>query len=111
MSTEPGWTAPTCALPAAERPLRLAEFDALFATALRHQSRPAPTRLRLVLDAAAEATAPELTAREAACCSFFAFSFTRAGGELVLDVDVPAASACVLDALAARATAAGAGPA
>lgn len=30
-SGDQGWAPPACTLPAAERPLRLAEFDALFA--------------------------------------------------------------------------------
>lgn len=40
-----------CTLPTAQQPLRLAGFDALFATALAVVRRPEPTRLRLILDA------------------------------------------------------------
>ncbi len=98
-----------CTLPTAERPLRLAEFDDLFATALRGQHRPTPTRLRWELDPAAEATARDLTARESACCSFFTFTFdsrrTAPGGPLELLAEVPAGQVAVLDALAARAAA------
>ncbi|GAA0793635.1 hypothetical protein GCM10009524_00840 [Spirilliplanes yamanashiensis] len=92
-----------CTLPTADRPLRLAEFDDLFATALRAQRRMAPTRLRWHLDPAAETTA----GRETACCSFFTFTFaapgTQGAGALHLDVQVPAAHVDVLDALAERA--------
>jgi hypothetical protein len=105
MSSNVTWVPAACTLPTAERPLRLAEFDALFATALRGQQRLSPTRLRWRLDPAAEHTARDLTARESACCSFFTFTFAPADGDLRLDVDVPASQADMLDALAARATA------
>jgi hypothetical protein len=54
---ERGWVPEACTLPTAERPLRLAEFDQLFATALREQQRLSPTVLRWVIDPAAEAAA------------------------------------------------------
>jgi hypothetical protein len=92
-----------CTLPTVEQPLRLAEFDDLFATSLRGQQRLSPTVLRWQLDPAADATARELTARESSCCSFFAFSFTPDGESLAVEVQVPAAHADVLDALADRA--------
>ena len=107
MSTEPGLSTPACTLPAAERPLRQAEFDTLFATAVRGQRRSAATRLRLVLDPAAEHEARDLTARETACCSFFTFTLTSVGDDLLLDIEVPPAHAQVLDSLARRAAAAG----
>jgi hypothetical protein len=94
-----------CILPTAERPLRLAEFDDLFAASLRGQQRVSPTRLRWRLDPAAEQRARELTGLESACCSFFSFTFTPADGAVQLDVVVPAAHVSVLDALAARAAA------
>jgi hypothetical protein len=99
------WVPQTCTLPAAERPARAAQFDELFATALRGQQRLAPTVLRWQLDAAAEASARELAGRESGCCSFFTFTFARAGDAVQVDVEVPAASARVLDALAERAAA------
>ncbi|MDX6236663.1 MAG: hypothetical protein QOG10_1478 [Kribbellaceae bacterium] len=119
MSTEPlaladtaEWAPQACALPTAEQPLRIAEFDDLFAASLRDLERLAPTRLQLRLDAASEAIARDLTARETSCCSFFAFDYTPAtGGELLLDVTVPQAHVTVLDALAARAAAAAGLPA
>ena len=95
------WVPETCALPAADRPARLAEFDELLATALRGPQRPSPTVLRWWLDPAAEPAARDLAARESACCTFFSFTFRRDGDALRLDVEVPAAHAGVLDALAA----------
>jgi hypothetical protein len=100
---EAGWVPEACTLPTVERPLRLAEFDHLFATALLGQQRIAPTRLRWRLDPAAQQSARDLTARESSCCSFFAFTFSGTGDELRLDVDVPAEQVAVLDALAGRA--------
>jgi MFS family permease len=94
-----------CTLPTAQRPLRLAEFDDLFATALRGQQRLSPTRLRWRLDPAAQPTARYLTGWETECCSFFSFTFTPAGDAVQLDVEVPDAHVDVLDALAERAAA------
>jgi hypothetical protein len=99
------WTPDACTLPTVERPLRLAEFDDLFATALREQRRLSPTSLRWRIDPAAEATARDLTARESSCCSFFSFAFGPDGDAVRLDVHVPAAQVDVLDALADRAAA------
>ena len=99
------WTPAACTLPTAARPLRLAEFDALFAAAVRGVDRPGPTRLSLTLaDAPGRAEqVRDLTAREGACCSFFAFDLT-AGDPMRLDISVPPAHRVVLDALAARIT-------
>ncbi|WP_433363170.1 hypothetical protein ACQPZX_31630 [Actinoplanes sp. CA-142083] len=94
-----------CTLPTAERPLRLAEFDELFASSLRNQQRISPTVLRWDLDPAAEATARDLTRRESECCSFFTFSFAPELGTLRLDVEVPATQVEVLDGLSERAAA------
>ena len=97
-----------CTLPTAERPLRLAEFDALFATAVRRVDTAGPThvRLRLTGPAGLAATVRDLTARETACCSFFAFTVTPEpaddGEALILDVEVPARYADVLASLAGR---------
>jgi len=104
-----GWVPDACTLPTVEQPLRVAELDELFSTALRTQ-RTASTRLRWTLDPAAEERARDLTARESRCCSLFTFTFTPAGDTLHLDVQVPAAQVHVLDALAARAAAAGTQP-
>ena len=100
------WVPAACTLPTAEQPLRVAELDELFATALRAVSRLGPTHLRLVLDGAGqvEATTRGLAERERDCCSFFTFNLTRTGDDrLLLDVQVPADHTDVLEALAARA--------
>jgi hypothetical protein len=99
------WVPDACSLPSAELPLRLAEFDELFATAVRGEHRLSATRLRLLLDPAAEPRARDLTGRETQCCSFFTFTFAPADGAVQLDVEVPAAHVDVLDALAQRAKA------
>ena len=99
------WVPDACTLPTVERPLRLAEFDDLFAAALRGQRRISPTVLRWRLDPAAEATARDLAGRESLCCSFFSFTFVPDGDWLHLDVRVPPAQVAVLDALAGRAAA------
>jgi hypothetical protein len=94
-----------CTLPTAEQPLRVAEFDALFAEAVRGVARPERTRLRLELVFSPEgaARAAELAVRENGCCSFFAFTLAIAGGGLALEVTVPPEQVGVLDALHARA--------
>ncbi|WCN83919.1 hypothetical protein [Micromonospora sp. LH3U1] len=99
------WVPESCTLPNAQRPLRLAEFDDLFATALREQQRLSPTHLRWRLDPAAEPTARDLTDRESSCCSFFSFTIARDADALRLDVQVSAAHVDVLDALTQRAAA------
>lgn len=104
MST-PAWApVDACTLPTEERPLREAEFDAVFATALRGVERPEPDRLRLTFDA--DARIEDLVARESSCCAFFDFRLTPTTGGLVLDVRVPAARVTVLDGLARKAEAA-----
>ncbi|MGC5022387.1 hypothetical protein [Micromonospora sp. DT47] len=105
MSIDQGWVPQACTLPTREQPLRLAEFDELFTTALREQRRRGPTRLRWRLDPAAEDTVRDLTARESECCSFFTFAVTRTGSAVEVDVRVPDAHVEVLDALVARAAA------
>jgi hypothetical protein len=111
-----GWLAvDACTLPAADRPLRLAEFDDLFATALRAIERPdAAVRARLVLsggDDLAERV-QSLADAETECCSFFTFTLTPLASDevdaadgtvLALDIEVPVARADVLAALVQRA--------
>lgn len=97
-----GWVPAACTLPTTEQPLRIAEFDDLFAT-VRGAERPEPTRLILSLDAPAAAVR-DLAARESECCSFFGFDVTERPGGVRLTIDVPPAHVDVLDALAARAT-------
>src|ERR1043166_3816971 len=99
-----------CTLPTAEQPVRLAEFDALFSTATGVEAlSPTRARMRLVGPAGLAAQVRDLTAREAECCSFFTFTVTHepAGdGEMViLDIEVPAAQAGVLESMVKRASA------
>ncbi|MDH2424179.1 hypothetical protein [Sphaerisporangium sp. TRM90804] len=104
-SLEHGWVPSTCTLSADRRPLRLAEFDALFARSVRVVDRVGADRLRLELafsPAVAAATA-ELMARESGCCSFFVFTLTISGERLGLEVGVPERNVSVLDALQERA--------
>ena len=92
-----------CTLPTEQQPLRVAEFDELFATSLHQVQRRDPRRLRLVLKADAEPSARELADRESSCCTFFDFRFSREAARLVLDIRVPRRRTDVLDSLAARA--------
>ncbi|MEU8287645.1 hypothetical protein AB0C01_25290 [Micromonospora sp. NPDC048905] len=102
---EQTWAPEACTLPSLQRPLRLAEFDDLFTTALLEQQRLSPTELRWRLDLTAEASARDLTDRESSCCSFFTFTINRDADALRLAVQVPAAHVDILDALAHRAAA------
>ncbi|SFO92598.1 hypothetical protein SAMN04489713_110262 [Actinomadura madurae] len=101
-----GWAPQACTLPTAKRPLRVAEFDALFTEAVREVRPDGPGRVRLVLRPGPEVAgrAAELAARETGCCSFFTFTLTATGGELTLDVSAGDRHSGVLDALTSRAT-------
>lgn len=100
-----------CTLPIAERPLRLAEFDDLFATAVRRVDPVSATHARMHLTGPAGLAdrVRDLAARETECCSFFTFTTTAepaTGGEaVVLDIEVPASHADVLESLVQRASA------
>lgn len=100
-----GWAPESCTLPAAQRPVRSADFDEFFAGAVLGVERTSPTGLRLELEPGprAAARAAELAAAEVGCCSFFTFTLTVTGPGLTLDITAPASHAAVLDALAARA--------
>lgn len=87
-----------CTLPTAERPLRVAEFDALFATAARAVEWIGPARARVVLDSP-DSAVRDLTAREAACCSFFDFTVTGNDHRAVLEIHAPERYADVLASL------------
>lgn len=91
-------------MPAAERPLREAEFDELFTTSVRAAHRRAPTELRLDLDATEQVAmrTAALVLRETECCSFFTFSLTTTNGQLQLEIAVPETYVEVLDALQTR---------
>lgn len=97
-------TADACTLPTADRPLRLAELDALFATAVRSvERRGNEVRMHLVGGEGLVMQVRDLTAREASCCSFFTFRLDGTDQDLTLDIAVPPARQDVLDALADRA--------
>ncbi len=101
-------TPDACTLPTVDRPLRLAEWDALFATVTTSVNRIDPLRARWGLrpDPVVAARAADLLVRETRCCSFVTFALTATGGQLTLDVSTPAGQVAVLDALVTRARAA-----
>ncbi|MFF4346235.1 hypothetical protein [Streptomyces sp. NPDC001530] len=105
------WVPASCTLPTTEQPLRVAQFDALFAERLAASSRPDRLRVEMVLTGGpdVEDRARDLVARESGCCSFFTFTVTPGPEQIRLDVEVDGAHEAVLDALHERATAA-AGP-
>ncbi|MGX1274296.1 hypothetical protein [Streptomyces phaeoluteigriseus] len=105
-----GWVPSSCTLPTRDRPLRVAEWDALFAERLTSLTRLGPLGLRLDLAAGpgVEDRVRDLVEREGGCCSFFTFTTTITGDALVrLDISVDRAHESVLDALAARTAATG----
>lgn len=102
---EPTWVPEACTLPAADQPLRLAEFDALFAADVTAVQQPSADTALLTLrpDASVAARAADLAVRETACCSFFEFTLTATGGQLAMQIRTPAAQIEVLDAVVERA--------
>jgi hypothetical protein len=106
-SDNPGWAPDSCTLPTADRPLRQAEFDRLFAEHVTAASRVAPGHLRLELAGPDDlaATVLDLTMRESECCSFFGFTVTPHGeSSLRLDIRVDETHIAVLDGIATRVT-------
>jgi hypothetical protein len=101
MAVPDDWAPDACTLPTADRPLRVAEFDDLFAFVVRGE-RSAPQRLDLVLRRIVESPARDLARRESQCCSFFTFGFEAAGADVVMHIAVPPEHVEVLDALEAR---------
>jgi hypothetical protein len=100
------WAPDACILPIGERPLRQAEFDELFSSAVQAAERVGPTHLRLALSGTAdlETVVRDLTDRETQCCSFFTFTIASpSSGRVNLDIQVPDAHIGVLNALASRA--------
>jgi hypothetical protein len=93
-----------CTLPTVDRPLRMAEFDEMFAAGTTSVSRIGPrvAQLELRPDPAVAARAADLTVRETQCCSFFTFALTATGGKLTLEVSTPEGQVSVLDALVDR---------
>jgi len=101
------WAPEACRLPTAERPLRVEEFGALFADALRRVDRETDTRLRLTLRRRPGTTGrvEDLVSRETECCSFFEFRVRSLEDAIVLDVAVPRGQVEVLDGLERQARA------
>lgn len=100
------WIPDSCTLPTSERPLRLNEFDELFAHSVRGVERLTPERARFTLDRSPEtaARAAHLAVRESACCLFFTFTLRASGDGLTMDVDVPPSQTSALDALTGQAS-------
>jgi hypothetical protein len=98
----------SCTLPTSERPLRLAEFDTLFRTAVTGQQRTSATVLELSLTPGPEvaAAAAALAVGESRCCSFFRFVITVDPREVQLTIRVPETHVDVLNAVADRVAAA-----
>ena len=101
MAIPEDWAPDACTLPTEERPLRVAEFDDLFAFVVRAERRE-PQRLDVVLRRLVEAPARDLARRESECCSFFTFDFEPVGNDVVMHIAVPPEHVAVLDALQAR---------
>ena len=97
-----------CTLPTADCPLRVADFDALFAAHLRRVERPAATEASLVMVGGPDLVdrVQRLADSESSCCAFFDFTVTERRDEVVLDVVVPPAYADVLAGLVSRAASA-----
>ncbi|MFE9642660.1 hypothetical protein ACFYO0_00565 [Streptomyces sp. NPDC006365] len=103
------WVPQSCTLPTEERPLRVAEWDALFSERLTSLSRPQPLHLRFDLagGGGVEDRVRDLVEREGGCCSFFTFTTTPGEDLIRLDISADQEHEAVLDALAARTAAAG----
>ncbi|MEU9082874.1 hypothetical protein [Streptomyces sp. NPDC048357] len=109
---DPEWVPQSCTLPTEATPLRVAEWDTLFAERLTSLSRPEALRLRLTLvgGPGVEDRVSDLVERESACCSFFVFTITPGESAILLDIAVDHDHADVLESLAVRAGAAGGTP-
>ncbi|MEU9429077.1 hypothetical protein AB0D87_40820 [Streptomyces sp. NPDC048342] len=100
------WVPQSCTLPAEERPLRVAEWDALSAERLTSLSRPGPLRLHLDLAGGPgiKERVRDLAEREGGCCWFFAFAVTPGGDLIGLDIAVDQQHAAVPRLAASRVT-------
>ncbi|MEG9227334.1 hypothetical protein [Aeromicrobium sp. Sec7.5] len=113
------WVPDACTLPPAEQPLRVAEFDALFADALVEVRRCVArgTRATLLLEGPSDLAShvQRLVETESGCCSFFAFETVELAHPdpvrcfVELTVSVPLAHSSVFDGLVSRAVAIGRG--
>jgi hypothetical protein len=97
-------TTDACTMPTSERPLRLAEFDQLFAENVRRvERRPDGVTLHLSGTRGLRRKVEELTNRESECCTFFSFSVAGNDERLTLGISVPPMRREILDGVAARA--------
>jgi hypothetical protein len=92
-----------CTLPTVERPLRLAEFDALFSLATSVEYDGSTARLHFSGPPTLRDEVVELTARESQCCSFFAFSVEGTDSEVDLGIGASTEHEPLVAALVARA--------
>jgi hypothetical protein len=84
--------------------LRLAEFDALFASSARSVLRDdLEVRIHLTGASGLLESARDLAERETACCSFFTLTLDGADDDFMMSISVPSERRDILDALAARA--------
>ena len=99
------WVPPSCTLPTTDQPLRLQQFDQLFADAVTavERSGPATARFTLRPEPQLAARAAELSCRETSCCAFFTFALTFTEGAVDLHISVAATNVAILDALTERA--------
>jgi hypothetical protein len=99
------WVPASCTMPTAERPLRRAEFDALFAEDVLSVERTSAREVALALRPEPEVAgrAAHLAAAETGCCSFFTFGLTITDGRVDMVVSTDHKHSDVLAALAARA--------
>jgi hypothetical protein len=95
------WVPDACTLPTVEQPVRVAEFDDLFADAL-NGTRTTSTSRRVEFAPDTAARVRDLTDRESQCCSFFDFRVRPESDRVVLDIGVPASRTPVLDAIEGR---------
>lgn len=95
----------SCSLPTAAKPLRLAEFDALFSTEITAVARASTTTAKFTLrpDPELAARVAKLSSREAQCCSFFEFTLTMTAERLEWTLRVPDAHTDIVDAVIDRA--------
>jgi hypothetical protein len=94
-----------CTLPDADRPVRRAEFDDVFAlTTGVDRPTPGHATFRLAGPPDLADQVRDLATREAECCSFFTFTVSStSSGDVLFEVEVPEAYTAVLDAMVERA--------
>lgn len=107
LGSDAGWVPEACTLPTVEQPLRLAEFDALFATVTAVERRSATcATLTLSGEPGLAVRAQELADRETACCSFFGFDIAADDSDperVRMSIAVPQEHVAVLATLVDRA--------